>query len=91
MIRAELFRSSICAVSGSTITAIATAPVLLACRQLVEAGYPSTAAMEVYRGDVVALRVRTIGEAANLEISDRGFTRRQGGGEGQGSVILSSA
>jgi hypothetical protein len=39
------------------------------CRALVEAGYDPTTPLEAYRGDMLCLRVRSIGEAADLRIS----------------------
>ena len=40
-------------------------PILALCRELVAAGHGSTTAMEVYRGDTLALHIRSIGEAAD--------------------------
>ena len=44
----------------------------LLCRKLVAAGYDPALALEAYRGDVLCLRVRSIGEAAGLEINAKG-------------------
>jgi hypothetical protein len=62
------------------MTAVGNAPVLAMCRQLLAAGMDPDQAMEVYRGAVLALRVRSIGEAAQLEINSKGtgFVRREG-------------
>jgi hypothetical protein len=49
-------------------------PILALCRELLSAGHGSTIAMEVYRGDVLALRVRSIGEAAVLRVNSIGCT-----------------
>jgi len=53
-------------------------PVLVLCRKLVEAGHDPAAPLEACRGDVLCLRVRSIGEAAQLEIGGNGvgFIRR---------------
>jgi hypothetical protein len=48
------------------------------CRRLVEAGIDPGSSLEAWRGDTMALRVRRIGEAAELEINSKGtgFIRR---------------
>jgi hypothetical protein len=60
----------VCAALG--ISAKAAAPVLALCRKLVDAGYDSSRPLEVYRGDVLALRIKSIGAAAALEINGEG-------------------
>ena len=67
---AHLNGSSTC--TGAGITARGATPVLVLCRELIAAGLDPDTAMEVYRNGVVALRVRTIGEAARLEINSKG-------------------
>ena len=64
-IRAEL--------TGDTCTALgltgkAGAPVLALCRMLIEAGHDPAMPLEVYRGDTLCLRLRSIGEAAGLRM-----------------------
>jgi hypothetical protein len=54
------------------ISATGTAPVLALCRKLVEHGYDPATPIHVFRGDVVALIIRSIGEAAQLEINAYG-------------------
>jgi hypothetical protein len=89
-IRAELSGSSICTVSS--MTAVANAPVLAMCRRLLDAGHDPATRMEVYRGETLALIVRSIGEAAALELGDRGFKRPQeGGGEARTATLSSTA
>ena len=61
-IRAELSGSDTCSAAG--ITARANAPVLAMCRHLVAAGHDPATRLEAYRGDVLCLTVRTIGEGA---------------------------
>jgi hypothetical protein len=78
-IRAELSGSSIC--TASSIAAIDYAPVLAMCRRLLEAGHDPATCLEAYRGETLALRVRSIGEGATLEIGRRGF-RAKTAGEG---------
>jgi hypothetical protein len=67
---AELTGSDTCISAGHTVRA--HAPVLAMCRQLLAAGLDPDQAMEVYRGATLALRVRSIGEAAKLEINSHG-------------------
>jgi hypothetical protein len=69
-LRAELAGSDQCAAAG--ITARGAAPVLRLCRLLIAAGHDPRRRLEVYRGAVLALRVRSIGEAAALEINSKG-------------------
>jgi hypothetical protein len=45
-------------------------PVLALCRALIEAGYDPTTPLHVYRGDTLALKVRSIGEGAKLAVED---------------------
>ena len=58
---AELIGSNTCTAAG--ITVVDHAAVLALCRALVTAGH-------AYRGDVLCLRVRSIGEGARLTIED---------------------
>jgi hypothetical protein len=67
-LRADLIGSSTCSEAG--ITANGTAPVLTLCRRLLAAGLDPDQALEVYRGAVLALRVRSIGEAAKLTVEE---------------------
>ena len=55
-----------CTALGITVTD--TAPVLALCRALVEAGQDPSLRLEAYRGDMLALRVRSIGEGAGLTV-----------------------
>src|SRR5262245_44278370 len=67
-VHAQLIGSSTCAAAG--ITATSPAPVLTLCRQLLAAGMHPDRALEVYRGDMLALLVRSIGEAAKLTVRE---------------------
>jgi len=69
-IRAELIGSDRCSALGMTVRS--SAPVLALCRQLVEAGHNSATPLEAYRGDMLALRVKSIGDAAALEVNTAG-------------------
>ena len=69
-VRAELIGSDTCLAQG--IKARGAAPVLLLCRKLVEAGYDPDQPLEAWRGSILALRVRSIGDAAEVEINSKG-------------------
>jgi hypothetical protein len=77
-IRAELTGSNVC--TALEVVAIASAPVLALCRKLVAAGIDPATPLEAWRGSTLCVRVRGIGEAAQLEPSPRGtgFVRRPG-------------
>lgn len=64
MIRAELTGSSTASACG--LTARSRSPVLALCRQLVEADHDAEMPFEAYRGDVLCLKVHSIGEAQGL-------------------------
>jgi hypothetical protein len=66
---AQLSSDSIASVAGSTIAVHIGSPVLALCRKLTEAGYPSSAEVECYRGETLSLHVRSIGEAAKLYVA----------------------
>jgi hypothetical protein len=67
---AELTGANTCTATG--ITARASAPVLALCRELLAAGVAPDRAMQVYRRATLSLRIRSIGEAAGLEINGDG-------------------
>jgi hypothetical protein len=70
-IRTELIGDDICSAEG--IAARGGAPVLVLCRRLVATGYDPAAPLDAYRGATLALRVRSIGEAARLRIATHGI------------------
>jgi hypothetical protein len=76
-IRAALIGSDRCEAEG--ISVCAAAPVLALCRKLVAAGHDPRRPLHAYRGNVLALRVRSIGEGAELAIAGDGvgFRRRK--------------
>jgi hypothetical protein len=69
-VHADLIGSDTC--SGAGITATGAAPVLTLCRQLLVAGLNPDAALTVYRGGVLALRVRSLREGALLAVKTAG-------------------
>ena len=79
LIRAELIGADICKVSGTTIRS--SSPVISMCRALVAAGHDPASPLDAYRGDVLCLRVRSIGAAAALEVHPKGngFVRYRAG------------
>jgi hypothetical protein len=68
-IRAEIVGEDRTSALG--IEARASAPALALCRQLL-AALSADQALEVYRGAILALRVRSIGEGARLTVEDNG-------------------
>jgi hypothetical protein len=79
-VRAELIGSSTAIAFG--IVGHGNAPVLDLCRKLVEAGFDPDLPLTAFRGATLCLRIRSIGEAAGLEINGHGsgFKRRGSGG-----------
>jgi hypothetical protein len=69
-IRATLSGDDIVTALG--ITAQSSSPVLALCRHLVDAGHDPATPMHVFRGDTLALIIRSVGQAANLEINGDG-------------------
>jgi hypothetical protein len=87
-IRADLIGSDRCTAAG--ITATGNASVLALCRRLLAVGYDPATPMRVYRGAVLALSVRSIGEGAALEINGKGtsFVLRRDGTVDVGTAPL---
>jgi hypothetical protein len=75
-IPAQLFNSNTAIALG--IRAVSPSPVLLLCRKLLKAGHDPGAPMDCYRGDLLCIRIRSIGEAAKIEVSPggSGFVRQ---------------
>jgi len=65
---ADLAGSDVCTAPG--IIARSYAPVLALCRRLIEAGIDPGRPLHVYRGDTLALVVRSIAEGARLAVGD---------------------
>jgi len=74
-IRAVLSGSDCCSALG--IVARSTSPVFLLCHRLLDAGHDPNRSLRAYRGDTLALIVRSIGEGARLEISGSGVGFRR--------------
>ena len=77
VIRAEIIGPDICI--ALDITSRSSIPILALCRALIEAGHDPGTPLEAYRGETLCLRVRSIGEAANIEVN--GNTRFTFAGE----------
>lgn len=70
VIRAELLGENTCTALG--IVAKANTPILELCRKLIAAGHGPGSQLDIYRGETLALRLRSIGAAAALEINGEG-------------------
>jgi hypothetical protein len=84
-IRAELAGRNTCIARGIAVEA--NAPVLELCRALLAAGHDPGSRLEVYRGNVLCVIVRSIGEGARLEINGHGAGFRPVGGGGTASPV----
>jgi hypothetical protein len=75
IIRAELIGSESCTALGITVEV--NSPVLAMCRALIAAGHDPAARLDAFRGNLLCLRVRSIGEGAGLRVAThgRGFER----------------
>jgi hypothetical protein len=58
--------------SALGVTVRSSSPVLALCRQLVDAGHDPTTPLEAYRRNTLALRVKSIGQTAQLEVNADG-------------------
>ena len=67
-IRAKLIGSDRCTIRGFVATG--GTPVLALCRTLLAAGFDPDQSRDIYRGDALALRIRSIGEGARLTVED---------------------
>ena len=70
VVRAELAWDDHATAYG--IVARGSSPVLKLCRLLVDAGHDPSTPLEAWRNGVLCLRVRSIGEAAGLELNGDG-------------------
>ena len=66
-LRAELTKSDIAVAEGIRVKA--ESRVLALCRKLIAAGYDPATPLEAYRGDTLALRVKSIGHAAQMQVN----------------------
>jgi hypothetical protein len=83
-IRAELRKSRTCIAEGVTVNAYA--PVLEMCRELVGRGHNPARPLRAYRGDVLCLKLSSIGWGAQYTVRDNNcgtptLHRRQATGE----------
>jgi hypothetical protein len=69
-IRSELIGDNTCTTAG--LIARGSAPVLALARLLIEAGHDSNRPLHAFRGDILALTIRSIGEGARLRIATHG-------------------
>jgi hypothetical protein len=67
-LRAELIGSDCATAPG--IDAHGSSPLLALCRKLVDAGHDPATPLLAYRGNTLALKVRSIGEGAKLTVED---------------------
>src|SRR5262249_16997742 len=70
MIVAQLSSDTRAEACGLTVQS--GSPVLSLCRQLIEAGHPSSARLEAYRGNTLCLAIRSIGEASGIRVATNG-------------------
>src|SRR6516162_767818 len=73
MIRIDLAGADTASASG--LTASGRSPVLKLCRELVAAGHDPAQPAEAYRGSILCLHIRSIGEAAKLTVKERSLRR----------------
>jgi hypothetical protein len=73
------------------VTVTSSSPVLALCRKLFERGHDPARPLHAYRGDTLALRVRSIGEAARLEVNGGGTGFRPATRSGAGPPIAPTA
>jgi hypothetical protein len=59
--------------SAEGISVTSPSPVLALCRKLIAAGYDPALSLVAYRGGALALRVRSIGEVAQLRVGGHGI------------------
>jgi hypothetical protein len=69
-VRVQLLGDHTCSALGITVSS--GTPVLALCRKLVAAGHDPSLPLEAWRGDKLCLRIRSIGEGAQLEVMGNG-------------------
>jgi hypothetical protein len=67
-IRAVIVKADECAALSQKVRA--SAPILSLCRKLIASGYDPALPLHAYRGDTLALKVRSIGEGAQYTVGD---------------------
>jgi hypothetical protein len=88
VIRAELSGDDTASALG--ITAKAYTPVIALCTKLIEAGIDPSMPLEAWRGDTLALRVRSVGAAARLTINGKGTGFLRSAAVGRGPYMRKS-
>lgn len=73
ILRAELIGSDQCFAEGVTVRG--DAPVLKLCRRLLAAGFDPDCRLHAYRGNLLALRIRSIREGAALTVDEHNGPR----------------
>ena len=69
-VRTELIGSDTARAHG--ITVVAFTPILVLCRRLIDAGINPTTPLAAFRGEMLCLTVRHIGEGARLTVKTTG-------------------
>lgn len=72
-IHADVTSSDRCSAEGFTVRG--SSPVLAICRRLVAAGFDTGRSLIAFRGEMVCLVIRSIGEGAALTIDEHNGTR----------------
>jgi hypothetical protein len=67
-IRAQIVGTFECSALGVSVHA--DAPVLSLCRALIAAGHDRRAPLHAYRGDILSLRIKSIGYGAKWTVQD---------------------
>jgi len=73
--------------SALDLTVQSSSPVIALCRKLIERAHDRATGLEVYRGKTLALRVRSIGQAARLEANGDGTGFRPATKAGRASLV----
>jgi len=76
VVRAELVGDTVCRAEG--VTVCSHTPILELCRGLIRAGINPARGLHCHRDGVLCVTVRSIGEAAALELNSKGtgFVKR---------------
>src|SRR5262245_9507906 len=77
-VRAEFVNDQTCRVRAAGLTACSSSPALSLCRLLVKHGFDPERPLLVFRGDILAVRIRTIHEGASLEVNSLGTDTTHG-------------
>ena len=75
VIRVALTSTGVDTCTAANITAHSHTPVLTLCRKMIAAGIDPATELQVFRGDTLALTIRSIGRAAKLTVRESGSER----------------